>query len=348
MKERGRPAGIALLMTLLVVTLLTILVVEFTYSTQVDAELTRHFLSVTQASYLARGGVALAELTLKLDAAEKITSPPVRPPVETLLDLWALPFPPRPLGEGIGSAGFTIDDESARFNVNSLAGGPGINPVALEARKTLFQGVLAALGMDVNLLFPLLDWLDPDGEVSGKNGAEQAYYEKLVPPYLPRNGELLNLDELQLVKGFGDVTREQWAMLRAVVTALPREELRINVNTASEALLTALLVAVDEPAAAKAIVARRERQPFLSVIELDEIPGWRQVPQQVRSVFDVRSKYFTLHGIGIAADVSRGVAVLERRVGANLEMLEWRDEVGVASLTSPAPSDGMMLPPVNR
>jgi general secretion pathway protein K len=345
MNDRRQPAGIALLITLLVVTLLTIVVVEFTYSTEVDSELTRHFLSATQASYLARSGVALAELALKLDAAEKTGNPPLRPPVETLLDPWALPFPPRPLGDGVGSAGFTIDDESARFNLNSLAGGPGINPVALEARKMLFQGVLAVLGMEVNLLFPLLDWLDPDDEVSGTSGAEKPDYEKFVPPYLPRNGQLLALDELPLVKGFADLTREQWASLRTLVTVLPREELRINVNTAPEALLVAMFAAIDTAAAAEAIVARRERQPFLSIAELAEIPGWNQVPQQVRSVFDVRSQYFTLHGIGVAADVSRSVTVLERRVGAKLEVLDWRDEAGLASLTSPAPSDGMTSRP---
>ncbi len=336
-----QPAGIALLMTLLVVALLTIVVVEFTYSTNVETHLTRNSLAALQGRYLARAGVALGELALKLDAAEKAKTPPDRPPVETLSDPWALPFPLQPLGEGIGDTGFRIEDESARFNLNSLALGPGVNPITLEARKTLFQGILAALGLDVNLLFPLLDWLDADDEVSAKTGAEKDDYQRRAPPYLPRNGKMLTLDELQLVRGFGELPREQWALLRPLLTVLPREDLRINLNTAPEALLSALLTAVDDPAAAKAIVARREQQPFSSVGELAEIPGWTQIPQQVRSFFDVRSQYFTIHGIGVVGEVTRGIAVTEQRSGVRLVVLDWREEAGTASLTSPRPSDAM-------
>ena len=345
----NQPSGMALLMTLLVVTLLTIAVVEFTYSTEVDAHLTRTALSSLQARYLARGGLALGEILLKLDVAGKTKSPPDRPPVETLTDPWAQPFPPRPIGEGVGEASFRIDDESGRFNVNSLALRPGVNPVTFEARKTLFQGVLAALGLDTNLLFPLLDWLDPDDEVSGKNGAERDYYEGLKPPYEPRNGRVWNLDELQLVRGFGELSREQWATLTTMVAALPNEDLLINVNTAPELLLTALLSAVDDAAAAKAIVAQREQGPFTDARQLGDIPGWNQLPPQVRSIFTLRSTYFTIHAVGNAAGVMRGLAVLERRNGARLEVLDWHEEPGRVSLTTPQPSDGINLfPSMNR
>jgi general secretion pathway protein K len=340
MKRRRQPAGVALLMTLFVVALLTILIIEFTDSTEVEAHLTRNSRSLLQARYLARGGLALAELVLKVDFAEKTKSPPERPNVESFLDPWAQPFPPREIGEGIGEASFRIDDESARFNLNSLTMRPGVNPVVLEARKSLFQGVLASLGLDVNLLFPLVDWLDPDDEVSGKNGAEREYYAALMPPYLPRNGRLFNVEELQLVRGFGDLTREQWAALRTMVTVLPVEDLQINLNTVSEPLLSALLTVVDNAAGARAIVSQRDTKPFSDARELNDIPGWAQLPQQVRAFFSMHSFYFTIHAVGTAADVSRGIAVLERRSGLRLDVLDWRDEPAVVSLTSSGPSDG--------
>ncbi|HSD09870.1 MAG TPA: type II secretion system minor pseudopilin GspK [Candidatus Binatia bacterium] len=347
MSHKTKPAGIALLITLLVVSLLTILIVEFTYSTEVEAHLTRNALSSLQARYLARAGLALGEILLRLDATEKAKN--ARPNVDTLTDPWAQPFPPSPIGEGVGDAAFRIDDETARFNINSLALRPGVSPVMLEARKTLFQGVLAAVGLDINLLFPLLDWLDPDDEVSGQSGAEREYYENLNPPYEPRNGRMLNLDELQLVRGFGELTREQSAALRAVATVLPNEELQINVNTASEPLLTAVLGAVDNPAAAKAIVAQRQDRPFQSGQELNEIPGWNQLPPQIRSFFVMRSVYFTIHAAGIAAEVTHGLAVLERRTGQRLDVLDWREEPGRLSLTTSPPSDAMNpFPSMNR
>jgi general secretion pathway protein K len=339
MTRKKESAGIALLITLLVVSLLTILIVEFTYSTEVEAHLTRNALSSLQARYLARAGLALGEILLQLDAAEKAKN--ALPNVETLSDPWAQPFLPSPLGDGVGETAFHIDDESSRFNINSLALQPGVSPVMFEARKTLFQGVLSALGLDINLLFPLLDWLDPDDDVSGQGGAERQYYEELNPPYEPRNGRMLSLDELQLVRGFSELTREQWAALRSIVTVLPNQDLQINVNTASELLLTALLGVVDNPAAAKAIVALREDHPIQGLQQLNEVPGWSQVPPQVRSFFTARSSYFTIHATGIAAEVTRGLAVLERRVGQRLDVLDWHEEPGRVSLTTSQPSGAM-------
>jgi len=282
----------------------------------------------------------LAELALQLDEEEKTKKE--RPNVETLDDRWAQPFPPQPIGEDIGQAGFVIDDLSARFNVNSLALPPAKGPGLLESRKTLFQGILGALGLETNLLFPLLDWLDTDDEVTGKSGAEKDYYLGLTPPYLPRNGKLLRLEELALVEGFSDLTREQWAALRTMVAALPNTDLKINVNTAPELLLTAVFAAIDDAAAAKAIVSQREQHPFLNPSELNQIPGWNQAPMEVRSIFQsLNSQYFTIHAIGIAGDVTRGLAVAEQRSGTRLVVLDWREEVGTVSLTSPTPSVGM-------
>ncbi|MGH7822055.1 MAG: hypothetical protein ACREQ9_20015, partial [Candidatus Binatia bacterium] len=98
----GNQRGVALLVTLLVVSLLTVIVIEFTHSTEVDAHITRNSLASVQAGYLARSGVALAEVTLRVDAEEKTRQPPERLPVETLTDPWAQPFPPMPVGNGFG------------------------------------------------------------------------------------------------------------------------------------------------------------------------------------------------------------------------------------------------------
>lgn len=59
--------GIALVITLLVVALLTITVVEFTYSVEIDQHMARNALSALQASLLARSGVNLGEAFLLHD-----------------------------------------------------------------------------------------------------------------------------------------------------------------------------------------------------------------------------------------------------------------------------------------
>src|SRR5437667_3297862 len=59
--------GIALIVTLLVVALLTITVVEFTYSVEIDQHMARNALHSLQASLLARAGINLGEALLLHD-----------------------------------------------------------------------------------------------------------------------------------------------------------------------------------------------------------------------------------------------------------------------------------------
>jgi len=108
-------------------------------------------------------------------------------------------------------------------------------------------------------LFPLLDWLDPDDEVTAKEGAEKEYYASLPVPLEPTEWKTPADRRAASGARWSDLTREQWAAIRPLLTALPRGDLRINVNTAPELLLVDV-DQVDAAAAAKAIVARRERE----------------------------------------------------------------------------------------
>lgn len=66
--------GIALVITLLVVAILTIIVVEFTYSVEVDVHMARNALNSLQAALLARSGINLGEALLLHDDNIKFDS----------------------------------------------------------------------------------------------------------------------------------------------------------------------------------------------------------------------------------------------------------------------------------
>lgn len=66
--------GIALVVTLLVVALLTIIVIEFTYSVEVDVHMARNALNGLQAALLARSGINLGEALLLHDDNNKFDS----------------------------------------------------------------------------------------------------------------------------------------------------------------------------------------------------------------------------------------------------------------------------------
>src|SRR5690242_5103358 len=66
--------GMALIMALLAVALLTITVVEFLYSAEVDSRMARNSLNGLQASLLARSGIALGESLLIKDQDRLVDS----------------------------------------------------------------------------------------------------------------------------------------------------------------------------------------------------------------------------------------------------------------------------------
>ncbi|MGH7859928.1 MAG: type II secretion system minor pseudopilin GspK [Candidatus Binatia bacterium] len=347
MKITGNQRGVALLVTLLVISLLTVIVIEFTHSTEVDGHLTRNSLASAQAGYLARSGLALAEMTLRIDAEAKAKRPPERLPVETLTDPWAQPFPPMPVGAGFGAAGFTIIDESSRFNVNALSLSGQTQGTKAIMRQELFQGILEAVGLDENLLYALVDWLDPGDDSDRESGAESPYYLGLRPPYVPRNGRLLSIEELTLVKGFEQLTWEQWTALRMMLTAMPNEDLRINVHTAPELLLTALFAKRDAESVARTIIESRVERPFADQRELNQLLDSYGL-DYLKEIFTLRSDVFTIYATGSAGDLERHVAVTEelrrQQFPPRLTILNWREEALPVALTSAEASVGMTSP----
>lgn len=84
-------------------------------------------------------------------------------------------------GEGVI---YGIGDEESRLNVN-----------------TATPDQLAKLdGMTPDIVAAIVDWRDPDNEVT-PGGAEADYYMSLQPPYRPRNGPLQTVRELLMVRG---------------------------------------------------------------------------------------------------------------------------------------------------
>ena len=90
---------------------------------------------------------------------------------------------------------YGLEDESTKLNLNALA--------KLEEEEQIGGDILMLLpGMTEDIADAILDWIDADGDTR-EFGAELDYYSALVPPYEPKNGPLDSIDELLLVR---DVT----------------------------------------------------------------------------------------------------------------------------------------------
>lgn len=96
-------------------------------------------------------------------------------------------------GTGVGSGvRYGLEDESGKLNLNIL-----LLADQLGSSRDL---LMAIPGMNEEIADAILDWIDEDDDTRDF-GAEADYYASLNPPYEPRNGPPLTVEELLLVRG---------------------------------------------------------------------------------------------------------------------------------------------------
>lgn len=299
--------GVALVSALLVVALLMLVVVEFTYSSQVDTSLAKNALRVVQASCLAQSGVNVAKLVLERDAKTD--------GIDSLADEWAEALPPLPAGQGVISV--QISDEQAKLNLNALrhANGTILGPWR-EVAERLFE----RRGLDVGLLDPLLDWLDSD-HFPEPRGAERDHYASRTPPVVPRNGPFLTLGELGRVDGLSPAVVDR---LREVVTVLPSNRTQVNVNTAPAEVLSALFPEL-APDLLDTFLSSRKRQPVRGTGELIERLDFSpQAPPLTLRLTTVRTNFFAIMAQARVEPVQHGVRVVAHRRQTKVTPLSWQ------------------------
>ncbi len=231
--------------------------------------------------------------------------------VDHLGEPWALKLPPLPVenGELVGR----IEDQQGAFNLNNLATEGKIN----VAQLAHFRKLLATLGLPDELADALADWIDRDSEPQPRDGAEDAYYLALDPPYLTANQPLIDVAELALVRGFDENARTR---LRPYVAALPGFT-AINVNTASAEVMSAVVEGLDL-GGAQLLVAQRDRIYFR-----DSGDFIRRLPRGIEAAagdIGVSSEYFMASlRVTIGGAQARGKALLARRA-AGWPDIVWR------------------------
>ncbi len=212
--------GMALLLVLVVIALLSALLAEFSFSTLVDLRATETFRDRTRSYYLARGGIEAARMILQED----------KNAFDHPSEFWGDPMGNIPAGEG--DVSLTISDLSGRFNLNGVADNRG-NPLAGYHRfVALCEEVLDVDRVQgEQLADALVHWFNADRtQVTPDDG----YYNEQQPPYNRKGAKLDTVDELHLLRGFdSNIVQMLQPYLRV------SGEQQINVNTAPAEVLYA-------------------------------------------------------------------------------------------------------------
>lgn len=284
--------GMALLMTLLIVALLSVLALGLNSRSLLALTRAKHSVLALGASYTLRSGLSAAMAFLEKDASESA--------IDTLAETWAHEVRDFPVGEGTVS--IRIDDEASRFNVNTL-----VTPRAKVDDRAVerFGRLLASVGDEPRLAASVAEWL-------------RSQTERSAHPFR-------DVSELRLVPG---MTREALERIEPHVTVHTggKAGTTINVNTVGPAVLAALSPRLTDTLVT-AIIEHRKEHPFRQIGDLKRVPGMNdEILFTFGDVIDVRSSTFSVRADAKVSDVVRsGTAIVSRDRG-RVKVVAWKEE----------------------
>lgn len=224
-----KQSGVALIMVLLVVALVTVLAVQLSQRLQMNVVRTMNYQQSEQAYWYWLSAEEIARQLLQLQVKDSDG-------VIHRGQVWHLQTEEErvyPL-EGGGMANVAIDDLHSCFNVNALKG-DNLSTEQLVRRKVQMRMLLQAAQPDMDdykadvIVESIADWLDRDEQMSSSYGAERSDYESLSVPYQAANDFFVHESELRLVRG---ITQPVYQALKPFVCVIPNSDKNeLNFNT---------------------------------------------------------------------------------------------------------------------
>ncbi len=268
-----RQRGVALLLAVLLSALAALLAFAIIDSQAVALQRTHAQMRGAQLDEFARGVEVIASIALRRDEAN----------VDHNSDAWRQPLV---LDIPRGRLAARMRDLNGCFNVNAFAD-PDAGFVA-ESHARLTR-LLLALELDPEIADAIADYVDVD-QATRDRGAENLRYLGGRPAYRTADRPLAHVSELRAVAG---VDAETYRRLAEEVCALaPRA--KINVNTASVALLRSLGPDIDQARAAALAADGNARHTDIEqfMLQVDETHAQR--PANPHGTLDVVSDEFLL------------------------------------------------------
>lgn len=299
--------GVALLLVLLFVVLLSAIVTDFMYKIHVEASLVSSSNSDHDAYLAAKSGIATAMSILHADRITNIEeAADIGGVYDGMDESWAQPPTVTSFNDDL--VNITIMDEYGKINLNALifeATSGAEEEVRIALEQIVRDVFMLYLGLEEDPTDFILDWLDAD-ENTREMGAESDYYESLDPPFSCKNGPMDNIEELLLLPGitpeiyFGLPSKEEQMddnyitdeqeggpeliPLFQLFTVHGHPEGKININTTliPGDVMTSVSIAHDLPnmGIEETIQRLEEDTPFVSEQEINQAPYSLNAPPQ--------------------------------------------------------------------
>ena len=300
----GLQSGIAMVVVLWMVSLLTIMAGSFSLSTQRNTGLVSNAKDRARGLALADAGVNYALIMLSLpDPLKRWRSDGT---------YYTVTF-----SEGV--VGVTIFDESGKIDINSASE---------QTLRTVLGKMMGGDDMAASsLMDKILDWRDSD-DMKRLNGAEAKDYQAEGKAHVPQNKNFQALEELQMVLG---MTPALYRKLEPLLTIYTGQD-GINPQKASGEALR-LLFGLDENTVTEFLNQRRASQPNTPPPPLNVPPGGVRVIGGGDTAYTIYAQSRTDAGPGA------GLKVVARRQfsrnnGAPFAFLSWKQQLLGSDQTS--------------
>jgi general secretion pathway protein K len=272
--------GIALVMVLWVLMILSVMVLEFSYGMRTEAQITKNFQEEIQLYAMADGGIqrAVVELIYKHDSrVQQKRKAQKDEGISPEQQEWVTDGREYPLSYEKGDCVVRITGEAGKVNINLVS-------------ESLLRKIIGNLGLEGEArnvaVDSILDWRDPD-DFYRVNGAENEYYRSLKEPYDCKNGNLDSIEELLLVRGVNsdlfygkkpEKEREEGIQFEAVglkqIFSIYATGEQIDINSAAFPVLRVVLGIPAE--AVRQVIKAREEKIFENQQDL-----MRRVPELI-------------------------------------------------------------------
>jgi general secretion pathway protein K len=228
-----RPQGVALLLVMWLLVLLTGLVAVFALTARTEALQSRTLERSATARYAAEGGIEVAMLRMQDPDLQQHWQPDGRE---------------NRFGFDGYQVAVSVTDETGKIDINLAA-------------PDLLTGLMLAVGIDQakaeRLAAAIVDWRDPDDLLVNNFGAEDPQYADAERPYGAKDRPFETVAELQQVLGFDADTYHALAQYFTVYTGIARP----NAAFAPEPVLRAM--GLGEAQVAQVLAQRAAWQPGL-------------------------------------------------------------------------------------
>jgi general secretion pathway protein K len=288
-------SGIALVLTLMIVSLITAMVVEFAYGVYVNTNALHNWQLSQELSVTARSATKLAARLISTNLRDTYIK-------GTFEMSQKIPF------EDLdGIITLRIEDENAKFNLNQLGGTLNVFFNPDQDPHRMFLRLVRALGLRDEVADRISDWIDSDSEPrsgDSENGA--------------KNAKLDSIDELLQIPG---IDMETYKKLLPYVTIYTDTDMRININGADVPVLMALSDSITQEIA-KRVVAYRESEPFRAISDLKNVSGFDE------KMFTSLQGLITTSGVSfhvVATAESGGVKRIAESVLSGKTVLYWKE-----------------------